>query len=198
VIENELLHYGYLFVFVGTIFEGDATLLTAAFLAHRGYLRFSWVLLIAALATIATNQVYFMIARRTGTQWLKSVGPHGPKLSRILALSQRHSGPMLIASRFMIGFRTLIVVVCGAAGMGPGHFFAWNVAGATLWTAAFGFAGYLGAEVFTILLEDIRRHEKALAVVLALSTAGFILWKTHGRDLLDAWSLRKALAKDRQ
>ena len=47
-------------------------------------------------------------------------------------------------------------------------------------------------------LDDIRRHERVVAAVLALGSAGFILWKTHGRDLLDLWSLRKAFAKSGQ
>ena len=98
----------------------------------------------------------------------------------------------------MIGFRTLIPIIAGATGMDPVRFFVWNAIGAFVWALTFGFAGYLGGHVFTILLDDIRHHEKAVASVLALGTAGLILWKTHGRDLLDLWSLRKALAKSSQ
>ena len=37
-MHEQLLQYGYLLVFAGTILEGDATILAAAFLAHQGYL----------------------------------------------------------------------------------------------------------------------------------------------------------------
>ena len=195
MIETELIRYGYLFVFLGTLFEGDATLLTAAFLAHRGYFHFSWVLLIAGVTTFCANQVFYSIARRSGSTWLKNVGPHGPKMGKIIALSKKHSGLMMIASRFLIGFRTLIPAVCGVTGMRAGRFILWNIAGAVIWTATFGWAGYLGGEIFTIFFAGIRRHERDVAAALAVGVGGLVFWMTHGRDVMDAWSLRKALAK---
>ena len=56
MIQLELLHYGYFFVFLGTVFEGDATLLTAAFLARRGHLDLLWVLALATLATLLADE----------------------------------------------------------------------------------------------------------------------------------------------
>ena len=42
------------------------------------------------------------------------------------------------------------------------------------------------------VLGDIRRHEKTIAVAMAVLVSGAILWRTHGRELLDAWSLRRS------
>ena len=102
MIETELLHHGYLFVFLGTIFEEDATLLTAAFLAHRRYLHLSWVLIIAALSTLAVNQAYFLIARRTGVKWLEPLRARRPRVETIVNWSQRHGGLLVVASRFIL------------------------------------------------------------------------------------------------
>lgn len=194
MIENELLHYGYLFVFLGTIVEGDATLLTAAFLAHRGYFRFSLVLLIAALTTIVASQIYFLTARRAGAKMLDTMGARGGKTQRIIAWSHKHAGLLLVASRFMIGFRTLIPVICGATGMGTMRFAIWNAAGAGIWTAVFGAVGYLGGQALSIFFKDIRNYEKPLAAMMALAIISLILWLTHGRELYQIWTLRRALA----
>jgi membrane protein DedA with SNARE-associated domain len=196
VIESELLHYGYLFVFAGTIVEGDATLLTAAFLAHRGYFKLSWVLLIAALSTAAASHVYYLIARRNGPALLETVGKGNAKLERIVAWSRRSGGLLLVGSRFMIGLRTLIPVVCGATGMSASRFIGWNVTGAVLWAAAFGSAGYLGGHLVSAVVGDIRRHERLLAGILGAATLGYVLWRTHGREIRDIWLLgRRALGK---
>src|SRR5258708_39556315 len=84
MIETELLHHGYLFVFLGTIFEEDSRLLTSTFLAHRGYLHFSWVLIIAAMSTVAANQAYFLIARRTGVKWLDTASAGSRKIETVI------------------------------------------------------------------------------------------------------------------
>ncbi len=190
MIETELLHYSYLFIFVGTVIEGDATLLTAAFLAHRGYFRLSLVLVVAGLSTLFASHAYYMVARRTGTKWLEQ--SQDARFERIVRWSRAYGGLLLLASRFMIGFRTLIPIVCGATGMSPVRFALWNGFGALVWACTVGFVGYLGGHALTILIGDIRQHEKAIAVVVAVSVAGLILWRTHGRELFDAWSLRRA------
>lgn len=187
-IETELLHYGYLFIFAGAIVEGDATLLTAAFLAHRGYFRLSLVLAVAALSTLLANQVYYALARRSGMKWLTE--RQNGRLERILRWSQSHGILLLVASRFMTGFRTIIPVVCGATGMPPLRFTLWNSVGAVIWAGAFGSAGYLGGHALSLMISHIRRHEITIATFIAVGVGGFILWRTHGRELYDAWSLR--------
>ena len=194
-METELLRYGYIFVVVGTIFEGDATLLTAAFLAHRGYLHLPWVLAIALVTTFCAAQVYFHVARRTGAKWMESMSSRGPRFEKIVGWSKVHAGPLMFASRFMLGFRTVIPVVCGANGMRPGLFAVWNAVGAFVWTAAFGSTGYLGGHVLTLLVADVRQHEKTVAAVVAIVGAGLILWRTHGREIVDLWRLGKMLAR---
>lgn len=192
VITTELLHYGYLFIILGTVVEGDATLLTAAFLAHRGYFRLSWVLIAAGLSTTVASQVYYLVARRAGDRVLGRLGGNAQRFARIAAWSRRRSGMLMVASRFMIGFRTLVPLACGATGVPVGQFALWNAVGAALWAMTFGFAGYLGGHALAILIEDIRMHEKALAALVAISTAALILVKSRGTDLRDLGLVRAA------
>src|SRR5215213_11804718 len=63
-----VLRYGYLMVFVGVLVEGDATLVAASFLAHRGELALSAVMAIAAVTSVTMNQVYFRLGRRHGIE----------------------------------------------------------------------------------------------------------------------------------
>jgi membrane protein DedA with SNARE-associated domain len=198
VIEVQLLHYGYLFVFVGAILEGDATLLTASFLARRGYLLFQPVILVAGTATIAANQVYFEFARRQGPRILNAYPAAQPRVAKISAWVPRFGGPVVLASRFMFGLRTLVPMVCGASGMSQWRFAAWNVAGAILWAGTFGAAGYLGAHALTIALSDIRRHEVTLAAGIAVIAVALTAWVTRGRDWSDFWCFAQSVFKDRR
>lgn len=197
VIQVELLHYGYIFVFIGAILEGDATLLTASFLARRGYLQFLPVLLVAGMATIAANQIYFEIARRQGPNVLSAYPAAARRVARVSAWLPRFGGPIVLASRFLFGFRTLVPVVCGATGMSPWRFAVWNVAGAILWTVTFGSAGYMGAHALTIALSNIKRHEVSLAFAIAIMVVVIIAWVTRGRDWSDLWRFRRRVFRDR-
>ena len=65
-METLLVKYGYFLLFVGVMVEGEAFLLGAAFLAHRGYFQLSLVTLTAILANCTADQTYYVIARRRG------------------------------------------------------------------------------------------------------------------------------------
>lgn len=94
---------------MATIIEGAAAPLTAAFLAHRGYFRLAWVMIGAALSTLPASHSYFLLASRPGVRLLETAGK-GAKAGRIIAWSRQRGALLLIASRFMIAFRTLIPI----------------------------------------------------------------------------------------
>lgn len=78
--------------------------------------------------------------------------------------------------------------------MSPSRFLLWNAVGAAIWAAAFGSLGYLGGHVLSLVLDDLRRHEFPIAIGVATLVGGLVLWRTHGRELFDAWSLRRSAA----
>jgi membrane protein DedA with SNARE-associated domain len=193
VIESELIHYGYLFVFVGTIFEGDATLLSAAFLAHRGYLQLSWVVIVSAISTLLSSQIYYLAARYAGAGRLESVCGGSARFEKITGWLQKHGGLLVFGARFMPGFRMLTPLASGATMMRPGRFLFWNSLGAIVWVVVFGAAGYLGGHAFGPLFDGLRHHTKIVAAAVALLAAAIVLWKLHGADLMLVWSLRHVL-----
>ena len=188
MIQHYLVQYGYAILFFGTIVEGDATLLSASFLAHRGYFRLVAVVVLAAAATTMANQFYFWISRTRGKALLESKATQDPRYARLESWVRRRGVLLLLLSRFFYGLRTAIPAVCGAVGMPPLTFFVTNLAGAILWSLLFGLAGYLGGHALALLLDDIRRHEWFVALLLLSGGLGLILWKTHGSDLKRAIS----------
>ena len=167
---------------MATIIEGDATPLTAAFLAHRGYFRLAWVMIVAALSTLPASHSYFPLARRHGVRLLETAGK-GAKAGKIIAWSRQRRALLLIASRFMIEIRTPISIVCGASGMGASPIFSGDAMGAVLWS-----------HLLSAVVDDIRQ-KRVLAAMLAIDGTGFVLWKIHGRDLRDIWFLGTAFAR---
>src|SRR5262245_7776290 len=95
VLIDLLQRYGYGMVFGASAVEGDATLVTATFLAHRGYFRLGIVILTAALGTVAVNNIYFWTAR-THRRRLPAGAPHSRVYTRVTGWIARY-GIQLVA-----------------------------------------------------------------------------------------------------
>lgn len=191
MLEQELVKYGYLLIFAGTIMEGDAVLLASAFLAHRGRFRLDFVLLTACAATLIANHVYYYMARNIQSPWLVDMLKHG-RGKQVHEWVDRRSGTLLFFSRFMPGFRTLVPLACGVSAMRPPLFAAINFASAVVWTAVLGLLGYFSGHTVELLIDDIRRHEPLIvAIVLAAALIALLI---RSRDTLRIWMfLRSAL-----
>jgi membrane protein DedA with SNARE-associated domain len=175
-----ILRYGYAVIFAAAAAEGDATLLTATFLARRGYLDLGMVMLVAATATIAINQGYFWVGRRYGPMRVAAMRQHHIS-GRALAWVEHHGLALVVGSRFVYGFRIAIPGACGATRMSPLIFFIGDVLGAMLWVGVVGGGGYAIGHVLTILVADLRAHEWWIADVVFVGA--LVLLARHGRDL---------------
>jgi membrane protein DedA with SNARE-associated domain len=178
-----LLRYGYGMVFVAAAVEGDATLLTATFLAHRGYLQLDWVIAVAATATVAVNQVYFWLARTYGQDRSATLCEH-PAYGRVFGWVTRYGWQLVIASRFIYGFRIAIPMVCGAIGLQPVRFLVGDIIGSALWATTVGLAGYAIGQALEYVIDDVRRHEWWIAIGLLVVGLAILAWRGRDRPLV--------------
>jgi membrane protein DedA with SNARE-associated domain len=187
---TELLRYGYVLLFIAAAVEGDASLLTATFLAHRGYFSLAGVIATAAAATCCANQVYFWLGRRHARAALDRLHSHRffGWLRRSL---EQHSPALLFVSRFLYGLRIAIPLGCGAAGMSPIVFLGLDLAGAAVWSTVIGLAGWAIGHGVEVLVGDIKRHEGIVA--LAVLFVALALLSIRGRDYRGAVVAEKLL-----
>jgi membrane protein DedA with SNARE-associated domain len=188
-----ILRYGYALVFVAAAVEGDATLLTATFLAHRGYTKLDLVIVVAAAATVTINQVYFWLARAYARQRVAALRANRrvlPVLDRI----ERHGTWLVLLSRFAYGFRIAIPAACGATGMSPIRFAIGDAVGSIVWSIAVGLVGFAIGQLLDRLLDDLRRYEWWIALALFCGVLAALAWR--GRDVLALRTLRFRSRKD--
>jgi phosphatidylglycerol lysyltransferase len=179
MVEAQLIQYGYLVLFVGTVVEGDAFLLAAAFLARRGYLHLGWVIAVATLATLAADQVYYQLARSRGREAFARRAEADPRFDRVRRWLELRGALLLFLSRFMYGFRIAIPVSCGAAGMSALRFTVVNLAGSVVWALCVGLAGYAFGSALEVLLADLATYERTIAVALLGAAAIVVAWRSR-------------------
>ena len=176
-MDELLLSYGYLVVFFGSIFEGDATLLGASFLAHRHVLSLAAVIATATIASTAWNECIFYFSRRGGRGFLERRLARHPAYERVQRWVQRRAIVLLLLSRYLFGFRLAIPVACGATGMGAPTFSAVNVAGAVIWAVPVGLIGFFLGNVLETFWRGVRQWEWHIAVAFLVLLTALLAWK---------------------
>ncbi len=172
--ETLVAQYGYLAVLVGTFFEGEAILIIAGFLAHRGYLDMSGVTAAAFAGALLGDQLYFHIGRWKGREFVASrprLNRHADKVERLL---HRHRIWLILGFRFFYGLRTVTPFVLGASQVSARLFFVLNSVGAIVWAAAIGAAGYYFGAALEVVLGRIKEYE--LLVIGLLAGGAFVIW----------------------
>lgn len=173
--------YGYLAVFVGAFLEGETVLALAGLAAHRGYLDFKLVVVVALIAGFLGDQFYFFLGRYKGQQILARFPNMEKRAHRFDALLARWHAPLIIGIRFMYGFRIIGPVMLGMGRVPSWKFMLYNFIGAAIWAPLIAGIGYLFGEIVESVLGNVKRFELWLfGAVLVIGLTIFIVH--HLRD----------------
>jgi membrane protein DedA with SNARE-associated domain len=174
-MEEYLREFGYLALFIGTFLEGETILIIAAYLASKGMLNIYLVTLSAVAGTILGDQTYFYIGRIQGISFIQKRPNLKKKWVRISGLIERRENIIILAYRFVYGFRNITPFALGILNIHAMKFLILNVIAATVWAISFSVLGYtFGA----MIRNDIETYEKvfALGILFIAVLAAFIYW----------------------
>lgn len=177
MLEHIIQTYGYLAVYVGTIFEGETILILAGIMAHEGYLKLPYIIIAAFSGSLTADQVMFHIGRRRGA----SILAHRPKwnyrVQQALGLVNRFRTPIMIVFRFLYGLRLVTPFALGMTNVSAVRFLFYNIIGALVWSSAIASGGYLFGKALGIILGNIQRYEYWIFLLVIM--AGILLWLVH-------------------
>ncbi|MGH9477785.1 MAG: DedA family protein [Terriglobales bacterium] len=191
-MQHFLLHYGYVFLVVGLVLEGDATLVAAMILASQpGQQFFSlrWVLGLALGVTIAGNELIYELGALGRMRTLLANSRHRQRVSHWLHGS-RTGFSALLFSRFLWGFRLMIPFAAGLLHIRRRRFSLANLAGAVIWVTVLAYFGIALESLIAMLHSDLMRYQSHLAIGLFLLGIFIgllsIPWQLARRVLQDA------------
>ena len=168
--------YGYLAVLVGAFLEGETILALAGLAAYREYLDLRAVIAIAMVAGFAGDQFYFWVGRRKGQQVLERFPGAAERAVRFDALLARWHAPLIVAIRFMYGFRIVGPLLLGMGRVPAWKFMVFNLIGAAIWAPLIAGLGYLFGNVLESVLDDLKSAELwVFASVVILGLGSFIV-----------------------
>jgi membrane protein DedA with SNARE-associated domain len=172
-----LAQYGYAFVFLGALAEGETVLMVAGFAAHRGLLHLPEVMAIAFAAATLGDQVCFYLGRRHGQKLLARFPSLAGHIARLQPMLQRHPNSAILSVRFLYGLRTVGPIALGTMGISRWRFALLNMLGAAVWAVAFSLLGYQFGNALNWLLDDLRWVEEGVLAALLVAALVWALWR---------------------
>ncbi len=176
-LESLIETYGYFTILVGTFLEGETILVLGGFAAHRGYLHLPWVVLAAFAGSLCGDQLFFLLGRLHSEKVLAKRPAWRDRAQKVRTLVNRFRSPLILAFRFMYGFRTVAPFVIGMTPVPAVQFIFLNAVGALVWAVAVGGGGYLFGSAMEALLGNLKHYETRL--LAGIAAAGMLIWATH-------------------
>ncbi|RDJ20166.1 DedA family protein [Bosea caraganae] len=156
---------GALFVLIyleslGAPVPGETAVIAASALAAEGQLSLPHALIAIFCGAVLGDSTGYAIGRFGGHKLLTTYGPRfkltAERLASLEALFQKRGIYIVLTARFVVVLRQLNGVIAGSVRMPWFHFLPANVAGALLWTIAWGAGPYFVIHVVQPLIGQWR------------------------------------------
>ena len=173
-MEDLLVQFGYIAVFIGTLLEGETVLALAGLAAANGYLSFTGVVGVAVIGAFLGDQACFYAGRRYGARILARYPSLAAKAPRVQALIRRWDAPAVMVLRFCYGLRIAGPIIIGSSGISAWRLAFFNFIGTLIWAPIVATIGYFAGQAIQHWLGRIQHVQ--LAVLMLVILAAMVGW----------------------
>ena len=184
-----LERYGYAAVTAAVMAEGigiptpGQTLLMAGSVeAAEGRMNIALLLFLVTTAATVGNSIGYAIGRVGGRAVLLKLRVNPQRQEHVADIFRRRGGIALLLARFVDGLRQLNGIVAGMLQMPWWTFTAYNLAGAILWTCAWGLGTYYLGRDIRFIAVFFHRHRPWLLGLSLIALAVLVGYLLHHRS----------------
>jgi membrane protein DedA with SNARE-associated domain len=187
-VQPLLVRYGYAAAFVAVLAEGvgvptpgQTLLMASALEAAAGRMNIMLLLFLVATAALVGNSIGYAIGRWGGRAVLERLKVNRQRQQYFDDLIQRRGGIVILFARFVDGLRQLNGIVAGLSRMPWWTFTLYNIAGAVLWTCAWGLATYYLDRDIRFIAAFFHRHARLLYLLSATAVVALLVYLLRSR-----------------
>jgi membrane protein DedA with SNARE-associated domain len=172
-MEEIIVRFGLVAVYIGAAIEGDVTLVLSGVVAHLGFINLPLAMCLGAGGCFTGDTVLYFAGRlrSEAIRHTRAYRVVGPTVERIAT----RVGPWQIAaSRFLYGTRMATMLFWGARQLSFPRFALIDLVGCAVWAALLGTVGYAASSGAMIILGEIKRVELWLLGAAAGSVIIFL------------------------
>lgn len=179
--------FGYFGIFIMTFIEStfvpipaEITLIPAGYLAQKGELHFSLVLIVSTLGTIGGSLFNYYIALWFGRRMLVTYGKwffmDEKKLSKIDRFFEEHGAISIFTGRLLPGVKHFISFPAGLSRMNMKKFVIYTAMGGAIWCFILITLGYLIGENEELITKNLKTINFVIVVCVSFLIA-FYIWR---------------------
>jgi len=164
----------------GVPLPGETAVITASTLAAQHHLKIELVIVVAAAAAMAGDNIGYAVGRVGGRRLLLARGPFAKRRALVVEKGEpffaEHGPKAVFLGRWVIGLRTWMAWLAGASRMRWVSFATWNAAGSITW-----------ATMIALIAFYAGRSTAGVIGVFAVGSLGLVivgvrlLWKRRAR-----------------
>ncbi|HMO79003.1 MAG TPA: DedA family protein [Candidatus Paceibacterota bacterium] len=167
-IFNLIQNYGYFFVFIGGLLEGESILILSGFLAQQEHLKLPLILIFALLGALISDYIWFFAGRYYGNKIMQKYAIIKKISNQSLSSIDKNSKIISFGLRFMYGFRSIIPFTLGLSKIKAIHFLFLNFLGGIFWVLIFSKLGYMLGDITENLFGQIKKYNLAIIIFVIL------------------------------
>lgn len=160
--------YGYLAVFVVSIFEGELATFLGGILANQDLLVIHYVIAAAILGAIVGDWSWFFLGRYKKEFVHRRFPQIMRKAEAPLQYITRRPRTMSFAMRFMYGFRAFMPLSIGFSHVPVRTFLFWNALGGFSWSVLMVSAGYFAGDFVQSFFGRFQGRDAKIVIVTVL------------------------------
>lgn len=147
----------YLIIFAGVLIEGEIILILAGVLSYKGYLDIFDVLIIAFMAAIVHDLIYWSIGKKIAqTGRKKFLFINLEKIGVFLGKARANNGLYIFVSKFALGLNRIILIANGYLNMPIKELLRYSIPASLVFSIVFVSTGYIFASKTDILKKDLK------------------------------------------
>ena len=166
---------------VGIPTPGQTLLMAGALEATTGKMNIALLLLLVTAAAVVGNSAGYAIGRWGGHVVLEKLRVNHQRQQRLDDLFKRRGGIIILLARFLDGLKQLNGIVAGILEMPWWTFTAYNVAGAILWTGAWGLGTYFLGRDIHVFAAFFLRHRRLLLALGIIAFGCLVIYLLRSR-----------------
>ncbi len=151
-----LIHYKYLFLFLGATIEGMNTIILAGFLASIGSIALLPMFLLSVLGVTINGYIWYMVGYFAGAKPIDKWGRKDPKSRRIIEKVEeyfgKYSGRAIVFTKLTWSLTVATLIMAGSFKYNLRKFGWYNFAGSVGWAAITFFVGYFFGQSYKLFL----------------------------------------------
>lgn len=178
-IAGLLQEHIYPAIVLGSLLEGETTVVLAGYAAHQGYAPLSAVIALTTVVNFLLDLTWFWLGRWRGPQLLARFPALRRGVDVVTPRLHLHRRKAIFLVRFMYGLRTAGPIALGIAGVPVREFLLFNALGAAVWATTFASLGYAFGRALTVFLGHLAHYEKLEAALIVVGGLCALLWRNH-------------------